>query len=109
MAELTRIAPELPSADLGTGVSYYQEKLGFKVALWLPENEYAIVERDGVAIHLFTPRGPKPSAVGVHIFTSDLDQIYTEFQNSGAAITQGIERKPWAIAIFAYTTILATN
>ena len=95
MPVLARIAPELPSADLNAGVAYYQQKLGFKVALWLPENEYAIVERDGVAIHLFTHRGPRPSAMGVHIFTSDLDHFFTELQNSGATITQEIERKPW--------------
>ena len=53
MSTLARIAPELPSDDLNEAVAYYEQKLGFKVALRLPGNEYAIVERDGVAIHLF--------------------------------------------------------
>jgi uncharacterized glyoxalase superfamily protein PhnB len=95
MSTLARIAPELPSDDLNEAVAYYEQKLGFKVALRLPGNEYAIVERDGVAIHLFAVGGSRPSAVGVHIFTSDLDQFYIEFVRSGATITQGIERKPW--------------
>ena len=96
MARLARIAPELPSVDLNKAVAYYEQKLGFKVALRLPRNEYAIVERDGVAIHLFAVSGSKTSAaVGIHLFTSDLDQLYIELERSGAAITQRIERKPW--------------
>jgi uncharacterized glyoxalase superfamily protein PhnB len=95
MATLERIAPELPAADLNQAVAHYEQKLGFKVALRLPGNEYAIVERDRVAIHLFAVAGTKPSAVGVHIFTSDLDQVYSELAGSGATITQGIQRKPW--------------
>jgi uncharacterized glyoxalase superfamily protein PhnB len=95
MAKLARIAPELPSADLGRAVAYYAQKLGFEVAMRLPENEYAIVERDGVAIHLFNDQSTKSAPVGVHIFTSDLDQLFAEFQTKGATITQKIEQKPW--------------
>jgi uncharacterized glyoxalase superfamily protein PhnB len=95
MAKLARIAPELPSANLDTAVAYYEQKLGFEVAMRLPGNEYAIVERDGVAIHLFNSRATKPSAVGIHIFTSDLDQLFVELQAKGATITQKIEQKPW--------------
>jgi uncharacterized glyoxalase superfamily protein PhnB len=95
MAKLARIAPELPANDLDIAVTYYQRMLGFEVAMRLPQNEYAVVERDGVAIHLFTDRKTKPSPVGVHIFTSELEQLFSELQKSGAIITQEIERKPW--------------
>ena len=95
MAKLTRIAPELPSADIDNALAYYEQKLGFEVAMRLPENQYAIVERDGVAIHLFNGGATKPSAIGVHIFTADLDQLFAEMQAKGATITQNIERKPW--------------
>jgi uncharacterized glyoxalase superfamily protein PhnB len=44
---------------------------------------------------LFVDRASKPSPVGVHIFTSDLDQLFSELQASGATISQKIERKPW--------------
>ncbi len=93
MAKLARIAPELPSADLDNALAYYEKKLGFEVAMRLPENEYAIVERDGLAIHLFTNHATKSTAVGLHIFTSDLDQLFAELQASGATITQKIERE----------------
>jgi len=95
MAILLRIAPELPCDDLNKAIKYYEQKLGFKVALLLPANKYAIVERDDVAIHLFAVDATRPSAVGGHIFTSNLDELYTELKLSGATITQGIERKPW--------------
>jgi len=95
MAKLARIAPELPSANIDNALAYYEKKLGFEVAMRLPENEYAIVERDDVAIHLFNSGEAKPSAVGVHIFTSELDQLFAELQTKGATITQKIERKPW--------------
>ena len=95
MPKLARIAPELPSANLDNALTYYEQKLGFEVAMRLPENEYAIVERDGVAIHRFDGGAARPSAVGVHIFTSDLDQLFAELQAKGATITQAIERKPW--------------
>jgi len=95
MAKLARIAPELPSANLDNALAYYEQKLGFEVAMRLPGDEYAIVERDGVAIHLFTVGTTKPSTVGVHIFTSDLDQLFAELQTKGATITQAIEGKPW--------------
>ena len=95
MAKLTRLAPEMPAANLDNALAYYEQKLGFEVAMRLPENEYAIVERDGVAIHLFNGGAARPSAVGVHIFTADLDQLFTELEAKGATITQKIERKPW--------------
>jgi len=94
MPTLARIAPELPVNNIEHAVHYYERKLGFKVATWIPESEYAIVERDGVAIHLFADQSRR-SAIGVHIFTSDLEQLFAEMQQNGAEITQAIEQKPW--------------
>jgi uncharacterized glyoxalase superfamily protein PhnB len=94
MPKLVRIAPEVPASNIEPALHYYERKLGFKVAVRMAENEYAIVERDGVAIHLFTDHGGR-SAIGVHIFTTDLDQLFTELLQNGADITQPIERKPW--------------
>ena len=56
MPTLHRIAPELPVADLPKSLGDYEGKLGFRTVFSTPEGEYAIVERDGVAIHLFTAR-----------------------------------------------------
>ena len=93
MPKLARIAPELPAANLERAVTYYEQKLGFEVAMRTGD-DYAIVERDGVAVHLFAD-DTRRSAVGVHIFTPDLEQLFAELGQNGAEITQAIERKPW--------------
>jgi uncharacterized glyoxalase superfamily protein PhnB len=93
MTKLLRIAPELPATELRSALKHYGDRLGFAVAMEL--SGYAIVQRDGVAIHLFEDRAKKHSPVGIHIFTPDLDALYTELRESGASITQAVETKPW--------------
>jgi uncharacterized glyoxalase superfamily protein PhnB len=95
VAKLSRIAPELPVCDLAAAIEYYERRLGFEVAMQMPDGDYAIVERDGVAIHLFQDRAGDHSPAGIHIFTPDLEELYTEFAARGARITQTIEQKPW--------------
>jgi len=95
MANLSRIAPELPVSNLHRSVEYYQEKLGFRLAMQLPDGSYAIVERDDVAIHLFQDDQRNPSPVGIHIFTQDLESLLAELQQRGALVAQEIVRKPW--------------
>jgi uncharacterized glyoxalase superfamily protein PhnB len=93
MATLSRIAPEIPVADLDEAIQYYCQKLGFELEVEL--SDYAIVERDGIAIHLFQTGADARTAVGVHIFTHELAELHAELQNRGAAICQDIENKPW--------------
>ncbi|MGA9670203.1 MAG: VOC family protein [Terracidiphilus sp.] len=95
MAKLSRIAPELPVSNLHEALEHYEQKLGFHVAMQMPDDDYAIVERDDVAIHLFHDAAKNHSPVGIHIFTPDLEALYTEFQERGAHLSQGIARKPW--------------
>ena len=95
MAKLSRIAPELPAANVRDAIEHYEQKLGFRVAMQMPQGDYAVVERDDVAIHLFQDETKSHSPVGIHIFTPDLDALYEEFQQRGASLSQGIVRKPW--------------
>jgi uncharacterized glyoxalase superfamily protein PhnB len=88
MAKLSRIAPEMPAA-----VEQYEQRMGFRVAMRMAD--YAIVERDGVDLHLFEDRARKHSPVGIHIFSADLDELFEELRKSGALVTQTIEKKPW--------------
>ncbi len=95
MARLARIAPELPAANLPGAIAFYEKQLGFQTVSQMPGRDYAIVERDGIAIHLFKP-GPRPaSPVGVHIFTPNLAELFEELNERGVRFAQGIERKPW--------------
>jgi uncharacterized glyoxalase superfamily protein PhnB len=93
MARLSRIAPEMPATDLTSALQHYEQRMGFRVAMRMAD--YAIVERDGAAIHLFEDRAKSHSPVGIHIFTPDLDELFAELSQSGALVTQAIEKKPW--------------
>jgi uncharacterized glyoxalase superfamily protein PhnB len=95
MVRLSRIAPELPVADLRESLAYYEQKLGFGIVTTMPDREYAIVGRDDVTIHMFRDDTRNCSPVGIHVFTQDLDALYAELQQRGASVTQGILRKPW--------------
>ena len=55
MARISRIAPELPAANLAAAIAFY-EKLGFALVSRTPDGDYAIVERDGIALHMFEDR-----------------------------------------------------
>jgi uncharacterized glyoxalase superfamily protein PhnB len=94
-SKLLRIAPEVPVVNLQEAIKYYEKQLGFVLAMEMPAGDYAIVERDSVAIHLFQENRSDPSPVGVHIFTRGLDELYKELELRGANISQGIMRKPW--------------
>jgi len=95
MVKLSRIAPEIPVANLPGSIDYYEQKLGFRVAMQMPGVDYAIVERDDIAIHLFQDDARNHSPVGIHIFTRDLDALHAELQQRGAVVSQGIVREPW--------------
>ena len=94
MTSLMRVAPELPVRNLDQALTDYRMRLGFEVAMRLPDGDYAIVERDGVALHLFeNERGQSPGSI--HIFATGLDDLQAELQARGAKFTQAIVRQPW--------------
>ena len=95
MVRLARIAPELPVSQLKRSLEYYKQQLGFEVAMQMPDGEYAIVERDDIAIHLFQDDARNCSPVAIHIFTQDLESLQEELRRRGARIAQEIVRKPW--------------
>lgn len=93
MPTLTRLAPELPAANLAASLAYYRDQLGFEIRTILPDRSYAIVERDGMAIHLFASNAEK--GAGLHLFTDEIEPLYDELRERGARIIQPVERKPW--------------
>ena len=95
MIRLMRIAPELPVKSLESSLGYYQQRLGFAVALEMPRGDYAVVERDEIAIHLFERNGERTTPVAIHIFVEDLEGLHEELMGRGAYVIQSIERKPW--------------
>jgi uncharacterized glyoxalase superfamily protein PhnB len=99
MPKLLRIAPELPVADVPGSIEYYRRALGFSSASIMPDEEYAIVERDGISVHLFRSQ-VRNAAASIHIFTDGLTELHAELAGRGANITQPIVRKPWGARDF---------
>jgi len=95
MARLLRIAPELPAVNLKSALAFYEHKLGFRVATLMPGGEYAVIERDAIAMHLFQDPSRAHSPVGVHLFTSELEGLRDDFLERGARLSQDIMRRPW--------------
>jgi uncharacterized glyoxalase superfamily protein PhnB len=93
VARLSRVAPEIPVSGLKEAIEFYEQKLGFRLAMRLPD--YAIVERDDIAIHLFEDEARGHSPVAIHIFTENLDSLFDELRARGADVSQGIMLKPW--------------
>jgi catechol 2,3-dioxygenase-like lactoylglutathione lyase family enzyme len=90
MTKLSRIAPEIPVSDLRASIDYYEQKLGFRLPMQMPDGDYAIVERYDIAIHLFQDGKRSHSPVGVHIFTENLDELHAELRQRGAHALQEI-------------------
>jgi hypothetical protein len=52
---IRRIAPQFFAAHIATTLAYYKDRLGFDcLGTWQDPPVYAIVARDGQAIHFFT-------------------------------------------------------
>jgi uncharacterized glyoxalase superfamily protein PhnB len=105
---LQRISPELPVVNIRRAIDYYETKLGFRAVMTMPAGDYAIVERDDVAIHLFQA-GHGNAPVSMHIFTAGLDELHTELKTRGAQIIQDILRKPWGNRDFRIVDDLETR
>jgi uncharacterized glyoxalase superfamily protein PhnB len=95
MAKLTRVALELPVTNMAQALQHYDKQLGFDVVMTMPTGDYAIVERDGVALHLYEDASGAATLGSIHIFVDGLDDLEAELQNRGAQFTQTIVRKPW--------------
>ena len=95
MATLTRVAPELPVDSVAEALQHYEAKLGFHLVMTMPAGDYAIVERDGVALHLFEDATPTRPPGSVHVFATGLDELLAELEARGARITQAIVIQPW--------------
>jgi uncharacterized glyoxalase superfamily protein PhnB len=95
MSRLARIAPELPVANLRRSVEYYRDRLGFQNVMTTPGKDYAVMERDDVAVHLYQDDAGRHTAGSIHIFTAGLDELLAELISRGARVKQGIVRQPW--------------
>jgi uncharacterized glyoxalase superfamily protein PhnB len=104
---LKQVQPVLPSQNVSAAVDFYVQKLGFTChRLVLEHPAYAVIQRDGVEIHLQW-HDPAEWAVGdrpmLRFLVSDLQSLFREFSTAGVLHEGMILREtPWGTREFAF-------
>ena len=100
---IRQIAPVFFTLDIPATVAYYREKLGFDcLGTWQDPPVYAIVARDGQAIHFRCAAPPTANPdkyddelLDAYIFVEDADAVYAEYAQRGVAFTRELGNMPW--------------
>ena len=95
---LQSVAPEIPVSSVDVATRWYEEKLGFRTTMTMSHGDYAIVERDGAALHLFV--GGEAAPVSLHIFVDAIEALAEELKGRGATIAQPLTRQSWGARDF---------
>lgn len=99
------ITPVLPSANIKRDISWYQEKVGFKVRY--QDDGYAVLQREGLSLHLQwhadTDEDPLLGGSVVKIFVADIDPLFEEFVERGTVPREKLRRDtPWNTHEFGF-------
>ena len=103
-----QIVPVFFTRDIPATVDYYKNKLGFEcLGMWQDPPVYAIVTRDGQAIHFRCADPPTPSPdkypdefLDSFVFVDDADALYREYADRGVEFTRTPENMPWGCREF---------
>jgi uncharacterized glyoxalase superfamily protein PhnB len=98
-----QIAPLFFTMDIPATLAYYKEKLGFEcLGTWHDPPVYAIVARDGQAIHFRCAEPPKANPnkyrdelLDAYLSVDDADALYAEYAAQGVEFTRGVANMPW--------------
>ena len=100
---IRQIAPVFFTMDIARTLAYYQDKLGFECqGTWLDPPVYAIVARDGHAIHFRCEEPPTANPekyaeelLDAYLFVADADALYAEYVAKGVEFVRGLGDMPW--------------
>jgi len=96
---LRRVMPELPLSDVGTGVAYYRDVLGFEVNY--SQHDIGVMDRDGMRV-LLIARSSRQTGIGSCAFyVTDADALHAELTASGANVQGPPVSKPWGLREFS--------
>ncbi len=98
-----QIAPVFFTTEIPATLAYYKDKLGFEcVGTWQDPPVYAIVARNGRAIHFRCAAPPaanpdkyKEELLDAYIFVEDADALHAEFAGKGVEVTRTLGNTPW--------------
>ncbi|MEO7177074.1 MAG: VOC family protein [Saprospiraceae bacterium] len=100
MAILSSI-PQLPTLDMERSIAFYTSKMGFSLSATF--SGYAMLQRDGVDLHLWYCEDPAvPESTGCYFRVDDVQKLYLEFAVQELVHPDGhLEDKPWGMREFA--------
>jgi catechol 2,3-dioxygenase-like lactoylglutathione lyase family enzyme len=91
--------PELPVRDVERAQAHYRDKPGFQVGWLHAGGEIGAVNRDHAAIFLRRRSGSFEPAVH-WVYAPDIEAVHAALHDSGANITEPLEKKPWGLTQF---------
>lgn len=108
MSDFSHAATIFPVDDVKGTAEYYRDRLGFKITFeWEDPPSYIVTKRgESVSIHFVKNDDEyKPSSkhCALYIFVEDVDQLYKEYQQSGANITNPIATRDYTMRDFDIT------
>jgi uncharacterized glyoxalase superfamily protein PhnB len=100
---IRRIAPQFFTMDIPGTLAYYRDKLGFQcLSTWMDPPVYAIVARDGQAIHFRCAEPPTANPdkyadelLDAYLAIEDPDALYAEYAARGVEFTRALGNTPW--------------
>ena len=103
LAMIRQIAPQLFTTDIPRTLAYYNDKLGFACSgTWQDPPVYAIVTRDGHAIHFRRAEPPTASPdkyadelLDAYFFVEDADALDAEYAAKGVEFARELANMPW--------------
>lgn len=105
---IRQIAPQFFTMDIPRALAWYEEMLGFACrGTWQNPPVYAIMERDGQAIHVRcaepVPAHPEKYAdefLDAYLYVEDADALYAEYAGRGLEFTRSLGDTPWGTREF---------
>ena len=100
---IQQIVPVFFTTDIPRTIAYYKEKLGFEcLGTWQDPPVYAIVARDGHAIHfrcaeppVANPEKYEEELLDAYLYVKDADAFYTEYAAKDVEFTRELSNMPW--------------
>lgn len=93
---LRSVSPRLAVGEIAEALAFYGH-LGFETTYH--DGDFAIVERDGVALHFNASSEPPKRRSVCWIALTNIDALYQEYLSTGA-VQSTLEAKPWGFKVF---------
>ncbi len=105
---IRQIVPLFFTTEIAGTLTYYSEKLGFAcVGTWQDPPQYAIVARDGQAIHFRCAAPPTANPdkyadelLDAYVSVEDADALHAEYTAKGVEFTRELGDTPWGTREF---------